>query len=339
MQVEGQYYDGARTTPARVRVALSDDGGLTIDGTSAGSVTYRIGEVRVHDRVGAAAPRSVELPNGALLHLPKDPAFDALLDRVTRKRGAGVGHMESRWRYALTALLLVLTGTWCLVRCGLPLLASIAAERVSPAVAGQIGGLAMAQFDKRLLEPSQLDTARQQAIRASFNRLIASVAHMEPPLRLEFRYSQAIGPNALALPGGVIIITDQLVDLSQNDDELLLVLAHETGHELNRDSLRQLFEALGTTLIVAAMTGDPSSPASLAAAAPVVLIQSGYSRADERAADRYAFAFADAHDIPRSRLTDLLTRVEKVAGVGELPTFLSTHPSTEDRRSVAEHGS
>ncbi|HQR72880.1 MAG TPA: M48 family metallopeptidase [Burkholderiaceae bacterium] len=336
MRVEGQYYDGARTTPARVRVALSDDGGLTIDSASAGLVTYRIGQVRVHDRVGASAPRSIELPDGALLHLPVDPAFDALIDRLTHRRGAWVRHMELRWRYALAALVLVLAGAWCFVRFGMPVLASAAAERVSPAFAAEIGGLALAQFDEHLLEPSQLDAARQREIRASFDRLIASVTHTEPPLRLEFRSSQSVGPNALALPGGVIIITDQLVELSQNDDELLLVLAHETGHELNRDSLKQLFEGLGTTLVVAAMTGDPSSPASLAAAAPVVLIQSGYSRADERAADRYAFAFADAHGIARGRLTDLLARVEKVAGGGTLPTFLSTHPSTEDRRSTAE---
>ena len=41
---------------------------------------------------------------------------------------------------------------------------------------------------------------------------------------------EAVYLRALALPGGIIVVTDDMVNLAANDPELLAVLAHEMGH-------------------------------------------------------------------------------------------------------------
>ena len=48
-------------------------------------------------------------------------------------------------------------------------------------------------------------------------------AGLKPP-RLLFRSSPA-GPNAFALPSGVIVMTDQMVEFSESDEELVGVIA------------------------------------------------------------------------------------------------------------------
>lgn len=335
MALRARFYDGLASAPASVAIDLSPDGLLTIDDEAAGPRTYPVATLHVHDRVGLGAPRSIELPGGGLLHVPPDPGFDALLDRLTRADRGWVRLLESRWSYAIAALLLVLASAAAFVGYGVPALARVAAESISPRVERQIGQMALAEFDARMLGPSGLAAERQAQLRRLFDRGIAGQVETVTPPTLQFRAGRLVGANALALPGGIIVLTDELVALSRLDDEILMVLAHETGHVISRDSLEQLFQGLGTTLVIAFLTGDPSSPASLAAAAPAVMIQAGYSRADEREADRYAFAWADAHAIPRTRLTDLLSRIEESGGVGQLPTFLSTHPSTAERIQLA----
>ncbi len=64
---------------------------------------------------------------------------------------------------------------------------------------------------------------------------------------LNFREGGAIGPNAFALPSGTIILTDELVDIAGDDNDMVLaVLAHEIGHVDKKHSLRQIYRAAGT---------------------------------------------------------------------------------------------
>ncbi len=50
---------------------------------------------------------------------------------------------------------------------------------------------------------------------------------------------RAVGANAFALPSGIVVMTDELVELAKTDDELVAVLAHEIGHVRGRHALRQ----------------------------------------------------------------------------------------------------
>jgi len=91
-------------------------------------------------------------------------------------------------------------------------------------------------------------------------------------------------PNAFALPGGVIVVTDGLLKNLRNEAELLAVLSHEMGHvELSHclDTVR--FQLLSKK-VGSATLGE------LADLAVNILLRHSYSRSQEDEADAYAFA-------------------------------------------------
>ena len=80
-----------------------------------------------------------------------------------------------------------------------------------------------------------------------------------PRHRLVFRKSR-IGPNAFALPGGTMVMTDQLVELVDHDDAVLTgVLAHELGHLQARHGMRMLVQATAIGAVSSLVFGDFSA--------------------------------------------------------------------------------
>jgi len=108
-------------------------------------------------------------------------------------------------------------------------------------------------------------------------------------LTLRFRRLGDI-PNAFALPGGDVVVTDALVDLVENPDELDSVLLHEIGHVHERHGMQQAIQASAITLVLALSIGDVGALGEIAAGIPVFLLQSNYSRRAETEADEFAFA-------------------------------------------------
>ena len=143
------------------------------------------------------------------------------------------------------------------------------------------------------------------------------------------------GANALALPSGVVVLTDELVALSRVDDELVAVLAHELGHVKGRHALRRLLQSSLVAGLAILVTGDVASAASLIAAVPTALAEAGYSRELEREADAYALATFDRHQIDRRHFARILERLAAQPR-SELPGFLATHPATEERVRALE---
>ena len=116
-------------------------------------------------------------------------------------------------------------------------------ERVGAGVEQALGTRVLAELDQKMFAASTLSQDEQQRIAAQFARL-AAAAEGAPQYRLLFRKSR-IGPNALALPSGQIVLTDELVRLMGDDDEALMgVLAHELGHLQRRHLMRRLAAAL-----------------------------------------------------------------------------------------------
>ena len=152
------------------------------------------------------------------------------------------------------------------------------------------------------------------------------------PYRLEFRASR-IGPNAFAVPGGIVVMTDELVDLAESDAEIMAVLAHEVGHLNGRHSLRILLQNSVSAMLIAGLTGDISNITALSAAIPAVLMQAKYSRDFEREADDFAFEYLETRSISTDALSDLLLRLEQSESDdgGGIPGWLSSHPPSGER--------
>ena len=145
-----------------------------------------------------------------------------------------------------------------------------------------------------------------------------------------------IGANALALPSGTIIVTDDLVTLARDDREIFGVLAHEAGHVDHRHGLRNILQNSIVGLVVAWFIGDVSS---IAAAAPTALLEASYSRELEREADMYAVEVLRTNGIPVRHFAEILRRLDVDSGGSEISRafdYLSSHPATSERLQQLE---
>ena len=129
-------------------------------------------------------------------------------------------------------------------------------------------------------------------------------------------------------------MTDALVKLARNDDQISAVLAHEIGHVRHRHGLRMSLQAAGLAALAAALFGDATSITSLATMLPTALLQNGYSRELEAEADDYAFQRLKEIGLSPKAFAEIMLLLEKDhkrRSGGESKDYFSTHPATAKR--------
>lgn len=161
-------------------------------------------------------------------------------------------------------------------------------------------------------------------------KLMKSGMSMSSHMELVFRDSPFLGPNALALPGGTIIVTDQLMELASTESEILTVIAHEIGHVELRHSLRQVLQSSAVGIAAATITGDAATLSAAVAGLPAVLVQTSYSRKFESEADAFAFKLLEQHNISPAIFASFMEKLEKARPERGL-SFMSTHPLSSER--------
>ena len=156
--------------------------------------------------------------------------------------------------------------------------------------------------------------------------------------RVEFRNAPGIGANAFAIPGGTVVVTDQLIDALDDDREFDAVVAHEIGHQRQRHALRQTLRGSAVAIVAAFFAGDVSSAGAIVIAVPTFLLTSHYSRGFEDEADRYAFDLLSAHEESPHWFAEAMRRLEAAHGAHRrgISAYVSTHPDTADRIDAAD---
>lgn len=334
--VAAEYFDGRTARPHRVTLSLSGDQ-LVVQGDT---IARRepIGGLRVSEPMGAA-PRLISFPDGAHCEV-RDHAGIAGMLRATGHADTWIVRMQRYWSAALASVAIAAVALTAAYVWGLPAVAEWLAYKLPEKALQELGGGSLQFLDRAVLRPSALPPERQQALRAAFGRL-AVPGNVKAAYRIEFRKGGAIGPNALALPDGTIVVTDELTNLAGEDEEILAVLAHELGHLNRRHSLRMLIQGSIVAFIVAWYVGDVSN---VAAGLPTLVLQARYSREHEREADRFAVAMLKANGVAPRRLGAMLARMEAARDAAtdkdgkSTPRkstpgldYLSSHPATAER--------
>jgi predicted Zn-dependent protease len=136
--------------------------------------------------------------------------------------------------------------------------------------------------------------------------------------------------NALALPGGRIVVFDGLIEAAESPDEIAGVLAHEIAHSMHRHPTQAVLRALGIEVLlkVAAGGSDLLEGAGRAAA---FLAQMSYSREAEAEADAGAAEILTAAGISSGGLASFFRRLAEKRTDKHLPTYLDSHPPLEER--------
>jgi Zn-dependent protease with chaperone function len=322
--VDARYFDGRSSRSHAVRLSV-DNGHLGIVGDD---IARRepVSELRVSEPL-AHAPRIVTLADGAFCEIADNVAFSQIL-AASGHRDSLVVVWQNRWRGAFIAVLGLIAFLFIVYRWVLPVAAEYAALEVPLSWEERLGREATVFLERRVFSPTQLSSERRDALMDRFEAIAPQDGR---DYAIRFRASK-IGPNALALPGGVIYVTDELVELAPDDDAILGVLAHELGHIEKRHLMRRLFASAAVGAAAAVLFGDVST---VLAALPAILIELDYSRAMEREADLYAVDLLRANGISTGSLATLFERMQKAhdkrSSKSDWPAYLSTHPPTPER--------
>lgn len=320
------YFDGrsSRRHPASLGVR---DGLVVVEGTF-GRRSEALAAVDI-------SPGTIRFADGAVCEARDTAAWAAELARAGIGTSAVAG-AERRWRWALAALagaVLIIAAAYAYA---LPWIAKRLAPAIPDAVTQSISAAVLQGLDARLLAPSKTPPQRQKDIAARVAAL-ATPGNGLPPYRLLFRSGPAVGPNAFALPGGDVVVLDELLALARRDEDVVAVVAHELGHLRHHHGMRQLIQGAVVSFVVGIYLGDVST---VVAGLTALLLESRYSREFELEADAYAGRLLLATSAGLEPLTDMLGRLEEAhaknrvadrGGVSAATDLLSTHPDTAGR--------
>lgn len=352
-EVAADFFDGRSARAHRVRLRV-DAGHLLIlsDDVNRG-VDERVHELvheRVHEPIHQHVPltllqwpestrhgvRILRLPDGASLQGRDNAAWDAWSAAFAGRRDSIVVHAQQGWKWVMLVTLLLVGLILVSYRHVVPWAARALVAVVPLSVDESLGEAALASIDDHgWTLPSALPAAKQQALRDAFAQAVAHLPGRDvPSYRLEFRRS-TIGPNAFALPGGPIVLTDGLYTRVDGDRDLLIgVLGHELGHLRHRHGMRMLAQAGMLSVAAGALYGDFST---LFSQIPVLLGQASYSRDAEHEADVDAVRLLRANGISPAVMARFFVKVRQVkAGdkgdVGpQTPIALASHPADDER--------
>ena len=329
------YFDGRSSVSHAVTLGLARAGVLRVSGPGIEREEL-LSRVEISEAMGNA-PRRLMFPDGAVCEVARQPGLDALLAAAGHGEPL-VARIQARWRWALVsavALLALLVGGY---RWGLPWAAEWIAARVPAAVVASVSQQTMKALEELLFQPTALPAQRQRRIADAFARMHPAAAGPVQH-RVLFRSAPEMGANALALPDGTIVVTDELVALAATDDGILAVLAHELGHVHERHGLRLMVESSIVGFALAWYLGDVSS---IAASVPAALLQARYSREHERAADAYGARMLKANGMSPALLADMLEKLQASHADGEADEpgrdYLSSHPATRERIRALREG-
>lgn len=174
--------------------------------------------------------------------------------------------------------------------------------------------------------PRRPEGAATQMLEDLGGRLAASAASP-----YTFRWILVDSPqvNAMAAPGGFVIVFTGLLRRAQSAEEVAGVLAHEVQHVVLRHSLRGLVRNLGwrvTLSLLLSGAGDLGAPV---AAWAEQLGSLRFSRDQETEADEHGVRLLRQAGIDPRGLATFFERLSQ--DKAEPPAFLSTHPASDGR--------
>jgi Zn-dependent protease with chaperone function len=330
-----RYFDGKSAKAHDVQVTLSNATGdvmLSVLQNNAELFRRSTTQLQISDPFKGTATR-VELGENAVLEITQGEAFWQSLDALGHKK-TFVQRTQTSWNWALGSVVGIILVGFLVFRDGIPWASVYVANSLPPSVDTFIGEQAWPTIEKQFLKPSKLTAERQAQLREGFAKITTNIKDA-PIYDLQFR-SSTVGPNAFAIPGGKIVMTDELIALSKDDNAIYGVLLHELGHVKYRHSLRNIVQTTAATTLISVWLGDVSS---LVALIPGTLTTMKYSRDLENESDLYAFKAMVDNNIPTKPLAELFVKMSAGTEMNStIEGLISSHPVTKERIKLFEGG-
>jgi Zn-dependent protease with chaperone function len=178
------------------------------------------------------------------------------------------------------------------------------------------------------------DDPRGNAVSHLLDRIAEHWPENPYPLRVAV-YEEPV-PNAVAFPGGLVVVTSGLLEQVESENELAFVLAHELGHFRNRDHLRGIGRGLAYALVLGTLGLGSSGGVAQLATLSGGLAARAFDRDQESEADRFALEIVAKEYGHVAGALDFFGRSRDPNGaVGkEITHYFATHPLNEDRTTT-----
>lgn len=252
---------------------------------------------------------------------------------MPRDLGEAVENSSGGGRKGLTKEILTLSGLTLAALITIYFLAAWLTDILVAGISPQREAALFADFGATYAQetvPAELED-RWQSAEATLDKLLA----YEGIARLDYQlaYSSEAQANAFAVPGGVIVLTQGLLDSLDEEIAIAFVLAHELGHFAGRHHLKRLGRQIGFGSSVMLLTGGNSDRLLRNS---VNLVALNYSRKQEGEADLFAMdclntIYADTNGA--EKLFELLEADSELPGWAYM---FMTHPDTKERIRMIE---
>lgn len=152
------------------------------------------------------------------------------------------------------------------------------------------------------------------------------------PYTFRVHVQKAATINAMALPGGQILIFTGLLEKVGSENELAFILSHEMGHYAHRDHLRGFGRAMVFMTVTASLFGADSGISRIVGQA-VNLTEMSFSRSQETWADEFALDTLNCYYGHVAGATDFFRNIPKAQDPGVFGHYFASHP--ENKRRIA----
>jgi predicted Zn-dependent protease len=177
------------------------------------------------------------------------------------------------------------------------------------------------------------------------NLVGATVAASSDRPDIPFHFAVLDSPevNAFAAPGGYVFVTRGSLEHMRSEDQLAAVLAHEVGHVCARHAVKSIQQAkwkqVGTLSAKVGLSMSGADPGMVKLLDEVsnslvdTLVFKGFSRAEEREADRLAVAYCARAGYDPQAMVDYLAVLGHGGSEGTLASLSRTHPAPAEREA------
>jgi len=308
------HYDGASATRHYPRIAWTADG-FTLHWAGGESGPHHWGDLVPVGGMGAQSLYGLRgapgwrlgfagpPPEDFAIHLPLPARYGRWIDRIGLWPAIALFGVLA----AATVFVVLRAPQWIA-----PYIPYSWEERLGDAMIGDFGG--------RLCETP--------ASRAAIARLQAQLGDDVRIRRIDVANIDMV--NAVALPGGRILLFNGLLKEARSPDEVAGVLAHEIGHVRHRDTLTALVRQLGLSVVLGGFNGQVGSAVN-------GLLALSYSRDAERAADAYSIGRLRASDISPLPTAAFFDRIGKLSGgerMERATSWMASHPVSAERKAA-----
>jgi beta-barrel assembly-enhancing protease len=252
---------------------------------------------------------SGDVPAQIAAMLPAKRRYGGWIDRI----GLGPASISFAVISAAVVAVVMFTPQWLA-----PLIPSSAEKRIGDALIGDFGG----RF------------CHTKAGDAALKKLAGKLDGNLSDLDVEVAKIDML--NAVALPGGKIILFDGLLTEAKSPDEVAGVLAHEMGHVRKRHVMQSLLRQMGLSVVLGGLDGADGGAMN-------GVLSMSYGREAENEADGHSIkklANANISPIPTASFFERMAQMDGSASqdskVQALAGYISSHPQSIDRKKAFE---